>query len=463
MPFAPDELFCRHVVAPLWARWERSPYLKHYRQLKRQEYDPAETLRERQLAQLQGILRHADRSCPYWRDIFRETDFDVASVKSLTDLRRLPILSKNDIRTNQSAMQAAGLNRADWHTKTTSGSTGVSLEILVDEDAMQWKRAFTLKHDEWTGWRLGQRIAAVWGNPEYLKYGLRGWLRNTLLDRKFYLDTLHMQDSTLEDYLRDLERLRPPLLFGHAHSLYLLARFAESRTGTSYRPRGIISTAMVLHDFERECIERVFHTPVTNRYGCEEVSLIACQCEAHRGLHINTDNVYVEILNPANQPVGPGEPGRIVVTDLVNRAMPLIRYEVGDMASWSETTCSCGRRSPTLERVEGRIADYVTTSDGHFISGISLTENFAVLVTGIRQLQIIQEEIDRLVFRIARSDRFSPASEQQIAELVRERFGPDMRHELEFVDAIAPEPSGKYRFCISRVAPLARPVTEVTA
>src|SRR5262249_25603036 len=144
------------------------------------------------------------------------------------------------------------------------------------------------------------------------------------------------------------------------------------------RPRGIITSAMILHDWQRRVIEEIFACKVTNRYGCEEVSLIACECERHEGLHVNADGVYVELIRDG-RPVGPGEPGSVVVTDLTNRAMPIIRYQVGDVAVWSERVCSCGRTAPLLARVEGRDADYVQTSRGELISGISLTENFAML------------------------------------------------------------------------------------
>src|SRR5262249_18305868 len=144
--------------------------------------------------------------------------------------------------------------------------------------------------------------------------------------------------------------------------------------------------AMVLHDWQRKSIEQVFDCKVTNRYGCEEVSLIACECERHEGLHVNADGVYVEIIRNGRV-ARPGESGSVVVTDLTNRAMPILRYQVGDVAVVSDRRCDCGRGLPLLERLEGREADYVVTPAGELISGISLTENFAVQVPGIAQLQ----------------------------------------------------------------------------
>src|SRR5207249_5185438 len=129
----------------------------------------------------------------------------------------------------------------------------------------------------------------------------------------------------------------------------------------------------------------------------------------------------------------PGVPGSIVVTDLSNFAMPLIRYQIGDVGKLSGRACPCGRGLPLLESIEGREADYVVTADGRLISGISLTENFAVLVPGVAQIQIVQEQLRRFLFRIVRGTEWGPASERKLADLVTERFGRNLRYELEFV------------------------------
>jgi len=441
----------RNVIAPLWAAWERSPYLRHHRRLLRTQFDPPDSIRQQQWERLKPLLRHAVDTTSFWRIRFQKAGFAPEHIRSFEDFCRLPLLTKADLRAHHEEMLSETSRNADLHHKKTSGSTGTTVEVSVDDDAQQFKRACTLRSDEWSGWRLGERVAAVWGNPGYLKRGWRGRLRNALLERCTFLDTLKMTSAAIEAYATELRRRPPSLLFGHAHSLFLFAEFIKSRGVAAIRPKGIISTAMVLHDWERRTIEEVFQCKVTNRYGCEEVSLIACECEQHNGLHINADGIYLEVLRADGMPCGLGESGRIVVTDLVNRAMPILRYQVGDMGALSDRRCPCGRGLPLLEKIEGRIADYVVTPSGEMISGISLTENFAVMVSGIAQLQIVQEEVDRFVFRIVKGPEFGPQSLETIGALVAERFGVNIRYECEFVDRIPQEPSGKYRFCISKV------------
>ncbi|HJT77667.1 MAG TPA: phenylacetate--CoA ligase family protein [Gemmataceae bacterium] len=446
-PWAP---VVRAFVAPLWARWERSPYLRRYRTLLQTQFDPPEVVRARQWQAVAALLRHAYDTAPFWRERLDRAGLPPDRVRSWDDFRSLPVLTKHDLRARRDDLVSRLYDPATLHRKKTSGSTGVSLEILIDEDSLQWKRACTLRADEWSGWRLGERVAMVWGNPDYLRHGWRGRLRNRLLERRRYLDTLKMDEAALARFAESLRQTPASLLFGHAHSVYLFAEYV-GRTGGGVRPRGIITSAMVLHDWQRHVIEEVFGCRVTNRYGCEEVSLIACECERHEGLHVNADGVFVEVLRDG-RPARPGEAGSVVVTDLTNRAMPLLRYQVGDVAVLADRRCPCGRGLPLLERLEGREADYVLTPRGELISGISLTENFALHVPGVAQLQIVQEELAHFRFRVVRGPDFGPHSLARLGDLVAERFGPDVTHECEYVECIPPEPSGKYRFCISRVA-----------
>ena len=433
----------RRLIAPAWAAWERSPYLRHYRRLKRTQFDSPELIRERQLTGLREIVAHARATAPFYRDL-------PGDVRSFQEFQKIPILTKQDIRDRFDDLLSSAYRGKNLHLKKTSGSTGVPLRVLLDDAGMQFKRACTLRSDEWSGWRFGQRVAKVWGNPEYLTLGWRGRLRNMLLERANYLDTLRMNDQALAQFAANAKRKQPRLIFGHAHSVYLLAEFLRRHGPDGIRPGGIITTAMVLHDWQRQVIEETFACRVTNRYGCEEVSLIASECEAHCGLHVNADGLYVEILVDG-RPAADGQPGAVVITDLVNRAMPMIRYKVGDVSAWSPRRCPCGRGLPLLERVEGRESDYVTTEMGELISGISLTENFAMQVPGVAQMQILQEEVTRFRFRIVRSRDFGESSLECMRALVRDRFGPNTHWELEFVEQIPQEPSGKYRFCISRV------------
>ena len=442
----------RHIVAPLWATWEKSPYLYHYRKLLKTQYESPDKLSSRQLKDVKKILLHSYSTVPFWKKRIDDCNLNIEKITSLEDLQILPLLTKADLREQGQGLVSNMFSMKDLHVQSTSGSTGTSVVTYRDEECQQFKRGATLRSDEWSGWRLGERIALIWGNPQ-IRSDFKGKIRRLLLERDYvYLDTLKMNEDSMSDFSKVLVKKQPSMLFGHAHSLYLFASFLkQQQPEITIRPKAILSTCMVLHAFERKCIEEVFSCNVTNRYGCEEVSLIACECETGEGLHINSDCVFVELLDDTGKYCSPGQPGRIVVTDLKNKAMPIIRYEVGDMGVWAVDKCSCGRTLPLLSKIEGRVADYVLTRNGDYISGISLTENFAVKIPGVSQLQIIQEKVDYFTFNIVKDKDFDKNSTDTLQQLVKKYFGDGVDYKCVYLDRIPQERSGKYRFCISKV------------
>ncbi|QEM68657.1 phenylacetate--CoA ligase family protein [Geobacter sp. FeAm09] len=441
-------LFVRKVIAPLWAIKEGTPYLRHLKALEGSKQRPVEEVQAEQLQRLRRLLVHAAAHTDFYRERLSSV-MERPETATWEQFAQIPLLTKDDIRSNKERMVARTVPPDRLIPVKTSGSTGVSLDLFIDEDSAQWKRAVTITYDRWAGWDLGERVGAIWGNPDN-RANWRMYLRNVLLTRYEYLDTLKMDEREMLRYHRILRRKPPVILFGHAHSLFLFARFIQQKGLPAITPRGIISTCMVLHDFERATIEKVFGCRVTNRYGCEEVSLIACECP-EGNMHLNGDTLIVEFIRDG-KPAKPGEAGAIVVTDLTNYGMPFIRYKVGDVGIPSDgTTCACGCTYPVMESLEGRVADYVVTPDGNYISGISLTENFAMHLPGVKQMQIVQEKIDFLVFRIVRGALFSERTVADIDRLAAERFGSRMAYEIEYVDSIQSERSGKYRFCISKL------------
>ena len=438
----------RHFVAHPWAWYEGSPHLRVADQLERDSTLSLDERRARQWQKLQDYVRYAWDSSPFYRQRFAAIGFEPGDLKSWPDFERLPILTKDDIRLHRDQMISRSCPPKHIYPKKTSGSTGVSLNFSIDEPGSHFKRGVAHYRDLWTGWKLGEYKAAVWGNPPELPT-LRQKLRHALLERAFYLDTLRMDQAMMATFADTVFEKRPTLLYGHAHSLYQFAKFWREHQYPSYSFRGAVSTAMVLHEYERNEVEEVFATKIFDRYGCEEVSLNASECEAHEGLHLNTDSMVVELIKDQTDL----DEDSVVVTDLYNRAMPFIRYQVGDRAAASDHPCSCGRTYPLIERVTGRIADYLYTPEGDLVSGISLTENFATLVPGVTQFQIIQDKMDHLQIMTVPSPDYNETSSRKIAEMIGLRFGSAMRHDVQLVDSIPLEASGKYRFSICRLAP----------
>jgi phenylacetate-CoA ligase len=190
---------------------------------------------------------------------------------------------------------------------------------------------------------------------------------------------------------------------------------------------------------------------VTDRYGCEEVSLIASECEKHEGMHLNIEHLYIEFIKDDGFYASSGEPGSIVVTDLLNWAMPFIRYRVEDVGVPTDRKCSCGRGLPLMESITGRVADFLVKRDGTRIAGVSLIENTLTKIPGIDQLQIIQEDFGTITLNIVSGRLFDHSSKSELINYFSNLFGEDTVITLNDTNEIKPEASGKYRFSICRI------------
>lgn len=439
----------RHVFHPLWDLKDGSARLRVLRELERTQWLPQATLRARQRERLQHILAYAGGHSPYYARLFRDSGFDPARFDA-DAFARLPLLTKAIIRNSTDEILSREFMRAELGQHKTGGSTGVSLTTYFNRDWLEIRTADALRSDQWAGAFHGMKVAALWGNPPVAR-SAKERLRRLLFDRFIFLDTIDLNERSLGEFVVAWRRERPEVLYGHSHSLYMLARYLLEQGIHDLRPRAIISTSMMLLAQERAVIEQAFAGKVTDRYGCEEVGLIACECERHAGMHLDIEHLYIEFLREDGSPAATGEEGAIVLTDLYNRGMPFIRYRIEDVGVPSARECPCGRGLPLMERVTGRVADYLKRRDGSLVAGVSLVERTLTAIPGIEQLQIVQSSREEIVLNVVRAADFTPASERALLAAVRGVFGADISVRAQYLARIPQERSGKYRFSICQV------------
>jgi len=437
------------ILYPLWDLKDRSHRLRQWRALERSQWLPASELEQRQWEAARRIVDYAARECAFTRGRLEAAGVTAANLTPDT-WNSIPILTKQEIRANTDGLLSNAFRREDLLQAKTGGSTGTALRVYFDSRCQEFRNAAAIRSDRWAGWRPGMRRVAVWGNPPLPKT-LKARLRNALHDRMEFLDTMEINDISLRRFLASARKPAPFAIQGHAHSIYIAARWLERHGEQGIRPRSVITTSMMLLRSERETIERVFGCRVSDRYGCEEVGLIASECEEHRGMHLNADHLLVECLRENGEPAAPGEEGFLVITDLVNRGMPLIRYRIEDVGALSDRVCPCGRGLPLLERLTGRTADFLVRSDGSLVAGVSLVERTLTALKGIEQMQIVQDALDRFRVRLVPAEGYGAETEDALVGEFRTVFGDRADVALEVVDRISQDPSGKYRFSISRV------------
>jgi phenylacetate-CoA ligase len=440
------EILSRNVFYPLWDWKDRSSRLREYSRLDASQWWPSDRLQALQLERVREAVSYAFAHCPYYREAWGR----LPRIDSLADLAQIPLLPKQAVRERLHEIRSDEYALTSLVAAKTGGSTGRALDLYFDVRCQEWRNAAALRSDGWAGWRPGMLLAALWGTPS-LPTTLKERIRNALHDRVFFLDTMKLNDDSMGAFARELTRREPGALFGHAHSLFVFARFIEEHGLAVPQLQAIIATSMMLLESERVVISRVFRCPVTNRYGCEEVGLIACECEKHSGLHVNAEHVHVEILRADGAPAEPGEEGQIVVTDLINKGMPLIRYAIEDMACWSNRSCECGRALPLIERIVGRVADFLRRRDGSLVAGVSLVEKTVTAIPGLEQLQIVQAEMTRFELNLVASDGFDETSQSRLRTVLHDVFGNDVEVQLNRMARIPQERNSKYRFAICKV------------
>jgi phenylacetate-CoA ligase len=445
----------RNMLFPLalWRRGETAQ-MRYQREFERTQFLSAGELRRLQESRLAALLAHAYERCPFYRRRFDCAGVKPADLRTLEDLRALPVLEKRDIQEQGEAMVALDWPADDLIRNQTGGSTGTPITFFLGHDRKQSRAAATLRHNRWAGWQVGDRAAVIWGAPrDRPAPGLRSWLRGALLREPLWLDTAALSEETLASFHQALFRFRPRVILAYARSAVLFARYQLQRRLRPYRPLSLLTSAEVLDPADRELLEAVFGCPVFNRYGCREVSVIASECTAHRGMHVMAEGLYVEIETPAG-PAAPGQLGSILVTDLLNAAMPLIRYRIGDMGSWASGACLCGRHLPRLEKVAGRVTDFLVGCAGQLISGVFLATYVVAQRPSLGQVQIHQRRQGHLAYKLRPGPGFDLAADSDyLRRATREHLGAQATAEIELVQEFPVSPSGKFLFSCSSVTP----------
>lgn len=396
-------------------------------------------LQQRRLA---GMQQHAAANVPYYREIL--------GGKQPTALADFPILTKETLRTRGHALLADGVNKSRLTLNASGGSTGKPVQLYQDANYWQEARASQWFVESWWGIRPGDRTASIWGTdrdlpPQTVREKITAFIAQLRVCNAFALD-----EQRMEAFAEMLAAWQPRFVIGYSSALSLFARFLLERPHLAIRPVAMKSTAEVLHASERAVIEQAFQAPLYDFYGSREVNNIAAQCEQRRGLHVNTWNRVVEIVDEKGAPVAPGRPGRVLVTDLTNFAMPMIRYENEDVSSLDPEPCACGRAFPTLSRIEGRKSDFILTPARRLIHGEYFTHLFYDQPQ-VRTFRVHQESLERVVVEMVLADPGAAPDFSALRAKIQEPLGAGVEVAMKVVPAIARPESGKHRFTTSDV------------
>jgi len=418
--------------------------------LERTQWLGAAGIRALQTTRLRDLLAHAGHHVPYYRRLFAEAAFDPEAVTSPEDLEQLPLLTKADIRADPEAFKSEQARRLV--RSNTGGSSGEPLVFWLGSERVSHDVAAKWRATRWWGVDIGDREVVLWGSP--IELGAQDRLRRLrdTLQRSLLLPAFEMSPQKVNDFIAAIRRYRPRMVFGYPSAVDHVA-FTTDALGISLSDLGAqvaFVTGESLYDDQRQCIERVFGCPVANGYGGRDAGFVAHECPEGR-MHVTAEDVIVEIADPAGNPLPPGQPGEIVVTHLASRDFPFIRYRTGDIATLSTERCPCGRGLPVLAEIQGRTTDFVVAQDGTVMHGLALIYVLRDFPQ-IDRFRIVQESLEHTRVLVAGSTTLDDESISSIRSGIRARLGDGVHVEIEHVEQIAADPSGKFRYVTSNVA-----------
>jgi len=430
----PLQHICATAQGAKYYHWRyRGIFQEYLSALKRSEYLPADELRELQTAGLKRLVQFACTHVPHYRKHGPSAH-----------------TTKDQIRERPEDFIADTFPRRaliPWHT---SGTTGKPLTVYYSRQAMRkmwafvelYRNAAGVTKDDSRGQFTGKMIVPP-GAPAASKI----FWRRDLANHALLLSTVHLLPANLPYYATALERFRPAYLSGYPSSMYVLAQYYRQMGRPAPRLKAALTSAETLLEHQRRAIQETFATRVFDQYGQAEMQSFWYECEARR-MHVHPLAGLTEILRLDGTQAPLGETGEVVLTGLVNDAMPLVRYHVGDTARFATASCPCGRGMPVIEEIGGRLEDVVYTRERGFLGRLD------PVLKGVRNIvesQFEQESLDVLRVRFVPAAGFAVEDLQMLENNLRARVGRGIHLEFECTDRIPRSANGKFRFVISRL------------
>ena len=389
-----------------------------------------------------AMVKYAYRIIPFYRKKFKLAGIKPDDIKNLNDITKIPFTTKDEIQNNFNSLISEHVNTNKCHISKTSGSTGTNFSVVYDNKSYDWERAVLFRANFECKQKLTDKMLTI-TSPFSAKIPEK-WFQRAGILRKKNVSVL----TPIDEMIKTINGYNPDIIYGYSSYLWFLAKELEDKAISNIQPRLVFGTAEILDRKMREDINSVFDTEMFDFFGCVELGRTAWECEEHSGYHMDVDSVVMEFIRDGKH-VSPGERGEIVYTGLYNYAMPLIRYRSGDLATPMDEMCPCGRGLPMMKSIEGRKDDFIRTPNGKLYSPITLALVMKYK-NEILNYRIVQEKINELNIS-AVGEEICEKTIEQIKQEIKDVLGQNFIINVEVVDKIPMDKSGKLRSVVSKI------------
>lgn len=414
---------------------------------------PAADIRAHQQRQLAVILRFARDNIPFFRERLGGLQRLDQGAVSPEEFRSVPILTRSELQTRWEELECKNVPKEDGSVSkfTTSGSTGMPVTVVWTARANAFVAATNMRYYLSHGADPKGRLAALRAvprNPDGTSTEPRGrgWLGALDCGEEAAFDA----SLPVSQQVEWLKGENPDYLVTYPTNARAVAQYCLAHGITFERLQTVFTFGEALVDGVREAVEAAWGVPVADKYSAREVGTVALECPAGDAYHVQAEDIYVEVLDEAGEPVAPGETGRVVVTPLHNAAMPLIRYEIGDHAEVAER-CSCGSAMPALKRIMGRTRNMLTLPNGDKLWPRFNSDDLNA-VAPIRQFQLVQTSLQEIRVTLVPERDVTAEEEDALRTMICERLGTDFELPISYVEEIPRSKGGKYEDFKSEVA-----------
>lgn len=427
------------------------PFRSYLHDFLEHEHESAHRIHTSQLQKLNAVITKAVQDVPFYRS--RKSEYLLGDQKlDMEKLKQLPLLKKQVVKENSHLFISDRARLISTFDGRTSGTTGTPLTIKTSYDALRRTWAAMERLRFWGGVSRFHRRASLTGKlfvPTNVRQQDAFW-RYDWIGKRILLSVYHLNEQTVPQYIKAISRFKPAFIDGYPSAMHFLAKYLMEHP--SERVSSLVAafpTAETLTREVRADISAGLNVQVYNQYGSTELSCHAGECN-YGTMHISPEIGIVELLDDNGQEAKPGEVGNIVVTGLVNDAMPLIRYQIGDMAvvPLQKRTCICLRRFPVIGEIVGRSDDLIRTPDGRRLP--IMNYHVFKVAGGVKEAQLIQDDYFQFRMIVVPESGKEPDLRKSIDELTA-RLGYKVYVKVEVRDILVRTAAGKLRSVISHV------------